>query len=120
MTVARFRPCAVIPSFNHWQVVPAIIERLREMELTVFVVDDGSAATAAAALAALHAPEQDVHVTRLAANRGKGAAVVAGFALARAAGFSHCLQVDADGQHDMAAVADMLALARTRPDAIVA
>jgi predicted LPLAT superfamily acyltransferase len=120
MTGASFRACAVIPSYNHWQAMPAIIERLRALGLVIFVVDDGSAAPAQAALAALADPEHDVHVTRLAANRGKGAAVLAGFALARAAGFSHCLQVDADGQHDMAAVADMLALARSRPDTIVA
>ena len=72
------------------------------------------------ALAALDAPEHGVRVTRLDTNRGKGAAVLAGFGLARAAGFSHCLQVDADGQHDVTAVADMLALARNRPEAVVA
>ena len=61
-----------------------------------------------------------MRVTRFDTNRGKGAAVLAGFGLARAAGFSHCLQVDADGQHDMTAVADMLALAQNRPEAVVA
>ena len=40
--------------------------------------------------------------------------------MARGAGFSHCVQVDADGQHDLAAIADMLGLARKHPNAIVA
>jgi predicted LPLAT superfamily acyltransferase len=120
MTAASIRACAVIPSHNHWQAMPAIVERLRALGLAVFVIDDGSEAPARMALAALDAPGQDVRVTRLDVNRGKGAAVLAGFGLARAAGFSHCLQIDADGQHDMTAVADMLALAQARPDAVVA
>ena len=120
MTAASIRACAVIPSHNHWQAMPAIVERLRALGLAVFVIDDGSEPPARMALAALDAPEHDVRVTRFDTNRGKGAAVLAGFGLARAAGFSHCLQVDADGQHDMTAVADMLALARNRPEAVVA
>jgi predicted LPLAT superfamily acyltransferase len=117
---ASIRACAVIPSHDHWQALPAIIERLRALGLTVFVIDDGSAPTARTALAALESPQQGVCVTRFDVNRGKGAAVLAGFGLARAAGFSHCLQIDADGQHDLPAVADMLALAQDHPDAIVA
>ena len=120
MTAASIRACAVIPSHNHWQAMPAIVERLRALGLAVFVIDDGSEPPARMALAALDAPGQGVRVTRLDVNRGKGAAVLAGFGLARAAGFSHCLQVDADGQHDMTAVADMLALAQNRPEAVVA
>jgi predicted LPLAT superfamily acyltransferase len=119
MTAASIRACAVIPSYNHWQAMPAIIERLTALGLAVFIVDDGSAPPAQAALAALNAPQRDVHVIRLDANRGKGAAILAGFALAHAAGFSHCIQVDADGQHDLAVFADMLGLAGNRPDAII-
>ncbi|HZB55196.1 MAG TPA: glycosyltransferase [Reyranella sp.] len=120
MTAASIRACAVIPSHNHWQAMPAIVERLCALGLAVFVIDDGSEPPARMALAALDAPEHGVRVTQFDINRGKGAAVLAGFGLARAAGFSHCLQVDADGQHDMTAVADMLALAQDRPDAVVA
>jgi predicted LPLAT superfamily acyltransferase len=120
MTAASIRACAVIPSHNHWQAMPAIVERLCALGLAVFVIDDGSEPPARMALAALNAPEHGVRVTQFDINRGKGAAVLAGFGLARAAGFSHCLQVDADGQHDMTAVADMLALAQDRPDAVVA
>ncbi|CAN5922234.1 glycosyltransferase family 2 protein [soil metagenome] len=120
MTVPDFRSCAVIPSYNHWQTVPAIIDRLRALGLAVFLIDDGSAEPARSALQALDAPHDDVHVIRLPHNGGKGAAVLAGFARARAAGFSHCLQIDADGQHDPAAVAAMLTLAQDRPEAIVA
>jgi predicted LPLAT superfamily acyltransferase len=119
MTIANMRVCAVIPSYNHCQAMPAIVERLQALGLAVFIVDDGSAAPAQAALAAMHTPACGVQVRRLAVNRGKGGAVLEGFALARAAGFSHCLQVDADGQHDIAAVPDMLALATIHPAAVI-
>ncbi len=48
-----------------------------------------------------------------------GAAVVEGFRLAWEAGFTHALQVDADGQHDLDALPALLARAAERPDALV-
>ena len=70
MTPIGFRACAVIPSYNHWQAMPAIVDRLRALGLAVFVVDDGSDATARAAMSDLHSPERDVLVTHLDRNRG--------------------------------------------------
>ena len=111
--------CAVIPSHNHAQAIGGIVARLRAEGLAVFVVDDGSASPAAEILAALNAPEGGVHVHRLPVNRGKGSAVMEGFRLAREAGYSHALQVDADGQHDLDALPAMLSQARANPDALI-
>lgn len=113
------RPCAVIPSRNHFRALPEIVARLRALDLPVLIFDDGSDAEAAAAIAALHAPERGVTVGRAAVNRGKGAAVVALLRQAAAAGFSHAVQVDADGQHDLDAVTALLEQARAHPDAVV-
>ena len=113
------RLCAIVPSYNHVRVVGDVVVKLRQLGLPVFVVDDGSDAPAAAALAALHDARHDVRVTRLPVNRGKGRAVCEGFRLAREAGFTHALQVDADGQHDLAAVPRMIDIARSHPDALV-
>jgi hypothetical protein len=52
-------------------------------------------------------------------NRGKGVAVIAGFTAAHAAGCTHALQVDADGQHDFTSIPQIAALARANPDAII-
>ncbi len=120
MTGATFRSCVVIPSHDHWQALPEILNRLREMELPVFIIDDGSGMPAQAVLAALADPQAHVEVHRLEVNRGKGAAVIEGFTRATAAGFSHCLQIDADGQHDLTALPTMLALGRQQPDAVIA
>ena len=117
MTAPRL--CAVVPSHNHWQALEEVIGRLREAGLAVFLVDDGSAAPARTAMAALAAAEPGLVLARHACNQGKGAAVLTGFRLAGAAGFTHAVQVDADGQHDLAVLPRLLAAARRYPRALV-
>jgi predicted LPLAT superfamily acyltransferase len=85
----------------------------------VFVVDDGSAPQAATVLAALHDAARGVCVTRLPVNGGKGRAVREGIRLAHEAGFTHAVQVDADGQHDLSVVPRMLELAEQYPSALI-
>lgn len=113
------RACAVVPSFNHYRALPGVLAALKQQGLAVFVVDDGNVEPARSALAALHDPDGGVTVARLERNQGKGVAALHGMALADAAGFTHALQVDADGQHDTAALPAMLALAERHPDALV-
>lgn len=114
-----FRPCAVIPSCNHFRALPQVVEGVKALGLPVFVIDDGSDAEAAAAIATLHTPEQGVTVHRLEVNQGKGVAVGEGFRLAQAAGYTHVVQVDADGQHDLTALPELLQQACTHPDTLV-
>ena len=111
--------CAVVPSYNHATVIGAIVARLHTAGLPVFVIDDGSNAPAAAAIAALHNPDARVWVHRLPVNRGKGVAVTTGFRLAWEAGFTHAVQVDADGQHELDTLPALLEAARQDPDALV-
>jgi predicted LPLAT superfamily acyltransferase len=115
-----FKCCAIIPSFNHSEVVGELARLLRDAALPAFIIDDGSDEPSRAVLAALHAPEQGVIVHRLDTNRGKGGAVMKGFELARAAGFTHALQIDADGQHDLAVLPEFIALGEAHPDALIA
>jgi hypothetical protein len=60
-----------------------------------------------------------VRLVRLAENRGKGAALKHAFGLAAASGFTHAVQLDADGQHQPAEVPRFLAALRASPDALV-
>lgn len=115
---AAFRPCAVIPVYNHGRTVGATVAGLRALGLHAFVVDDGSAADTRDALDALAAHE-GVKLLRLEVNQGKGRAVSAGLAAARAAGYSHALQIDADGQHALADVPAFLDAGRRQPRALV-
>ncbi len=111
--------CAIVPSHNHWTAIAAVVGCLRKSELPVMIVDDGSDEPARSVLAGLHAPDEGISVLRLETNRGKGAAVVEAFGLALAAGFTHAVQVDADGQHDLESLPALLALATRHPEALV-
>lgn len=112
-----FKPCAVIPVYNHGATVGAVIAALRELDLPCLLVDDGSEATCAATLKALVSP--GVTLLRRAENGGKGAAMQDGFRAAALAGYSHALQVDADGQHELNDVQRLLDIALHAPCALV-
>jgi len=113
-----WHPVALIPVYNHGATVAAVHARLAALGLPCLLVDDGSAPDCAAVLDAL-AAQPDTHLLRRANNGGKGAAVQDGLHRAAQLGFSHALQVDADGQHDLAATPDFLAASRAAPDALV-
>ncbi|WP_420478926.1 glycosyltransferase family 2 protein [Brevundimonas sp. FT23028] len=113
------RLCAVVPSYRHVSQLPRLSRRLVELCDLVLIVDDGNAEPARSALAALHDPAGRVEVLRLDANAGKGVAVLTGFREAIARGFTHALQIDADGQHDVEDVPRFIAAALARPDALI-
>lgn len=112
------KPCAVIPVYNHEHALPQVLAALQDAGLPCVLVDDASSAACAAVMDAL-ATQPDVHLLRLPLNQGKGGAVMAGLREAARLGYSHALQVDADGQHDLAAVAAFLELSRREPQALV-
>ncbi|MET1081228.1 MAG: glycosyltransferase family 2 protein [Pseudomonas sp.] len=113
-----FRPCAVIPVFNHEGPLPGVVAALRAADLPCVLVDDASSPTCAAVLE-IQAQAEQVHLLRLPVNQGKGGAVMAGLREAGRLGFSHALQVDADGQHDLSVVAQFLDTARRHPGALI-
>ncbi|QKJ86715.1 glycosyltransferase family 2 protein [Paramixta manurensis] len=112
-----FHPCVVIPCYNHGAMLPAVLARLAALQLPVIVVDDGSDAVTQAHLAAL--PTDHLTLLRLAQNQGKGAAVIHGLQAAAQRGFTHALQVDADGQHQIEDCPRLLAEARRYPNSLV-
>lgn len=113
-------PCIVIPIYNHKDAIGSTLASLMPHSLHVFVVDDGSDGPTAAVLAELariHA--RQLTLLRLPVNGGKGAAVMAGLRAARQAGYTHALQIDADGQHDASDVPRFLDQAREKPHAVI-
>ncbi len=113
-----FAPCILIPTYNNAATLRAVVERVAQNGVPVWVVDDGSGPAAQAVARALER-EGVAHVIWRPQNGGKGAAVKAGFAATHAAGFTHALQVDADGQHDLDQIRAFLDAARTFPNALV-
>lgn len=113
-----FRPCALVPTYDNPRTIRAVVERVRAHLPDVVVVDDGSGPEGSEAVAAL-GRDRLATVQRRPSNGGKGAAVKDGFRIALGMGFTHALQIDADGQHDDAQIPELLAIARARPEALV-
>jgi glycosyltransferase involved in cell wall biosynthesis len=108
----------LIPVYNHERAIGAVVSQVRALGLPVLLVDDGSDATCAQVLVAL-AKDPSVVLVRRDANGGKGAAVVTGLREAQRLGFSHAVQVDADGQHTVADVPRLVAESTAQPAAFV-
>jgi glycosyltransferase involved in cell wall biosynthesis len=119
--MSMFHPCVVIPVYNHEHAIGKVLAQVLAHGLPVILVDDGSAPSCAAVLDELAAAHPgQVMLERHAVNQGKGGAVLSGFARAAREGYSHVLQVDADGQHSVADIPRFLEAARARPGAVVA
>lgn len=113
------RLCAVIPTYRHVAALPTLIAALQPFVEAIFIVDDGNAPPVRDAIAALNAPARGVEVIRQDVNGGKGSAMVAGFRAAIAGGFTHALQIDADGQHDTADLPKFVSAMRANPKALI-
>lgn len=116
--MSEFRPVILVPHYNHCRQFGGYVAGLIGTGVPVLVVDDGSDPDQREALHAL-AEAQGFEVLQRPENRGKGNAVMAGFEHARGLGYTHALQMDADGQHDPADVARFLAAAQARPDTVI-
>lgn len=110
--------CAVIPVYNHGGTVAAVHAQLAAQGLPCVLVDDGSAPDCAAVLDAL-AARPDTRLVRRAVNGGKGAAVQDGLRAAAALGYTHALQVDADGQHALADASVFADASRSHSRAVI-
>lgn len=113
------RACIVIPYHNHPGAIAQVVAALRPLGLPCRIVDDGSDLHSQEVLAAIAARETWITLQRLPVNQGKGAAVMTGCDAALASGYTHVLQIDADGQHDPADVPRLLDLSRRFPGAVI-
>nr|WP_156980986.1 glycosyltransferase family 2 protein [Vibrio galatheae] len=106
--VENYQACFLIPCYNHGSTIAAVVSSLKPFALPFIVVDDGSNSETKQALKVV-ADLDDVTLVTLAENAGKGGAVMAGIRQANQLGYSHVIQIDADGQHDIEALPNLLA-----------
>lgn len=90
------RVCLLIPTFNHAEFLSGVLKNAAGLPWPVLVADDGSTDETPRVLEKF----PGLKVVRLPHNRGKGAALAAGLALAAELGFDLAVALDADGQHD--------------------
>jgi glycosyltransferase involved in cell wall biosynthesis len=115
-----FKAALVVPCYDHERAIGPMVAALKPLGLHCFVVDDGSGEACRRVLAGLAQREASwVTLCTHAVNQGKGGAVMTGCDAALAAGYTHAVQIDADGQHSADDVPRLLALARAQPEAMV-
>ncbi len=119
VSAEHFAPCALIPIYNHKGTIVRTVHALRAQNLPVMIVDDGSDAATRGVIDAMIDAADDIRLLRLPQNQGKGAALVAGLLAAREAGYTHALQIDADGQHDTGDAPRFIDEARRHPLAMI-
>jgi glycosyltransferase involved in cell wall biosynthesis len=113
------KACLLIPIYDHGARIGGVVESLAPHGLPCLVVDDGSGEETRAVLGALEERHAFLEVHPRKQNGGRGAALKTGYRRAAARGFSHVIQLDADGQHDAADVPRFLAALERDPDSLV-
>lgn len=111
--------CLLIPHYNHERQFIAFLPQLAAAGLPIIIVDDGSSASSRAQVEAAVKRYEHVYFFALQRNRGKGSAVKAGFSFARSLGFTHAIQIDADGQHNVDDIAEFVARSQANPAAVI-
>lgn len=112
--------CVVIPVYNHEHAIAEVIAELKPFGLACILVNDGSSNECSTVLIKL--AEQERHWITLIQrqkNGGKGSAVIDGFSLAFKNGFSHAIQIDADGQHKLADIHRFLKATEEYPERMI-
>ena len=99
-----------IPAWNEEENLPAVLEELRAElpDAEVLVVDDGSTDRTAGV-----AKEHGAQLLSFGENRGLRAGIAAGYGYAAEHGYAYCGRVDADGQHPVAELRELLELVRS-------
>ncbi|HSF57937.1 MAG TPA: glycosyltransferase, partial [Candidatus Binatia bacterium] len=84
-----FKPCVVIPVYNHEHAVGAVVRAVLGHNLSCVLVDDGSSRECASVLDALASSAPDrITLIRHPLNQGKGSAVLSGVRYAARSGYT--------------------------------
>jgi glycosyltransferase involved in cell wall biosynthesis len=119
MVVPSSSHLILIPSYNTGAKVLATVREARQAWQPVWVIVDGSTDGTTAQLQALADGDPGLRVLVLPHNQGKGAAVLRGLREAAAAGYTHALTMDADGQHPAAKIQEFMAASQSHPHAMI-
>jgi glycosyltransferase involved in cell wall biosynthesis len=109
----------MIPSYNPGSKVDATVREARAHWNPVWVVIDGSTDGSTERLRAMATTDPGLRIIELPQNRGKGAAVLEGLTAAAAAGFTHVLTMDSDGQHPAHCIPDFMQASARDPACMV-
>ena len=110
MKSPSFRPIWVIPCYRHEAGLKSFLPTLLDTGFPILVIDDGNTPPMQ--------PLEGATLLRSEQNCGKGAALILGARWAHEQGYTHLLQIDADGQHSVADALSMVAAAQHSPQTL--
>lgn len=112
--------CIVIPVYNHHEAIAYVVDAIRQFNLPCLLINDGSSEECTAELRRLAEQEKTwLILHERERNGGKGAAVISGLQLAIDKGFSHAIQIDADGQHNLDDIDLFLSASAANPEKLI-
>ncbi|MAP94793.1 MAG: family 2 glycosyl transferase [Ponticaulis sp.] len=117
--MSDFKIGVIIPTYKHTRALPGLLDHLQTLSMPVIVIDDGNAPDISAQIRDICTGRETVKLSRTTENQGKGGAVKSGFRLAGELGWSHAIQLDADGQHDVTALPEIARLAAEHPHSVI-
>lgn len=110
----------LIPSYNTGQLLKITVAEALQQWLPVWVIIDGSNDGSEALLKPLQLQyPENLTVSVLTENKGKGAAILEGILQAREQGFTHVLTMDADYQHPADFIPKFMQSSMDRPEAMI-
>jgi glycosyltransferase involved in cell wall biosynthesis len=119
MPTASHTHLVLIPSYNTGvKLLPTVQEAL-ERWAPVWVVIDGSDDGSDKPVLELARSEPNLKVISLPRNVGKGSAVLEGLRAAQAAGYTHALTMDSDGQHPSDQIPEFMAASMAQPQGLI-
>lgn len=114
------KTCVIIPVYNHQEAIPQVLAQLKPFGLLSYLVNDGSSAPCTLVLREIAERETGwIRLMERDQNGGKGAAVKDGLRQAIQDGFSHALQIDADGQHQLRDIRRFLEKSAENPEKLI-
>ncbi|RLV60526.1 glycosyltransferase family 2 protein [Parashewanella curva] len=113
------RTAIVIPNYNHKDAISETLEKLTDFGLSCYLINDGSDLETTVLLESLETKYSWVTLIHHSNNQGKGGAVITGLKAAFEDGYSHAIQIDADGQHNLNDIPKMLSMAAQYPDSVI-
>lgn len=112
--------CVLIPHFDHVEQFQKLLPGLIEIEYPLVIVDDASPPKVFEKLEQLVNEQAPGSIMiRHSENIGKGGAVITGLNAALEAGFTHAIQVDADGQHDLRGIKNLVNQMQRHPNGLI-
>lgn len=115
----KVKPCLLIPVYNHPLTITPLVESVLGCGLLIILVDDGCDDECRRVLGNIASRYENVCLTVLEENRGKGGAVKAGLFAAKTLGYTHAIQIDADGQHNVDDIPAFMSMLAKHPDILI-